>query len=568
MALPKLPSPRALKNRWRRTPPSISASAWTPLLKAQHRQWRDAIRAAKRGPRVLLAPSMGGYPHAAFLESALAVALTLRGANVEILLCDSFLSACQLTEFQHTAPERVLAAPPQPRCASCEPMGKSMFEPLGLKTHRYSQWTTAKQLADARALAQQIPIERVGEYRRHDGALDLAVGEHALAGALRYFARGDLDGEPYAEQVTRRYVEAALATVSVTENLLRQNKHSIACFNHGLYVPQGLIGEVARQRGVRVVNWNPAYRKQTFVFSHSDTYHHTMISEPTAVWENLTWSPAIEKQTLDYLASRRYGTQDWIWFHDEPAEDMQALARELGIDFTRPVIALLTSVMWDAQLHYRSNAFPNMLEWVRQTIAYFAQRPDLQLVIRIHPAEVRGGNPSRQLLAQEIQRAFPELPRNVFVLPPEHQASTYALVERCDSALIYNTKTGIEIASMGIPVVVAGEAWIRGKGFSLDAQSPQEYIEILERLPLQKRMTAAEIERARKYAFHFFFRRMIPLPFIQTGAGGKLEFKLEALTDLAPGRLNGLDVVCDGILNGTPFIYPAEYFGERVIAKQ
>jgi hypothetical protein len=53
---------------------------------------------------------------------------------------------------------------------------------------------------------------------------------------------------------------------------------------------------------------------------------------------------------------------------------------------------------------------------------------------------------------------------------------------------------------------------------------------------------------------------MIPLQFVEPVEGGRLSFSVEIdrLTDLLPGRSPGLDVICDGILNGSPFIYPAE----------
>ena len=44
----------------------------------------------------------------------------------------------------------------------------------------------------------------------------LAIGEHAHAGALRFFATGSLDHEPHAESILRRYLESALLTASVT----------------------------------------------------------------------------------------------------------------------------------------------------------------------------------------------------------------------------------------------------------------------------------------------------------------------------------------------------------------
>jgi hypothetical protein len=308
-----------------------------------------------------------------------------------------------------------------------------------------------------------------------------------------------------------------------------------------------------------VVNWNTAYRKQCFIFSHDDTYHHTLMHEPVAVWEHLPWTPEMERATMDYLVSRWHGTHDWVWFHEHPQDDLEQIVIDLELDMTKPIIGLLTNVMWDAQLHYPANAFPNMLDWVLRTIAYFEQRPELQLVIRIHPAEIRGTIPSRQKIADEISRAYPKLPGNVFVIPPESQISTYAIMLKCDTVIIYGTKTGVELASFGIPVIVAGEAWIRNKGVTLDATTAADYFALLDRLPFGKPMDETTTTRARKYAYHFFFRRMIPVSVMEPIAGWPpYRVRLPSLDLLQPGADPGLDVICMGVLEGKDFVYPAE----------
>ena len=142
-----------------------------------------------------------------------------------------------------------------------------------------------------------------------------------------------------------------------------------------------------------------------------------------------------------------------------------------------------------------------------QTIRYFANRPDLQLIIRVHPAEVHVAQRSRQPMTDEIAKAFPVLPKNVFIIPPDSDISTYATMSKCDAVIIYGTTAGVEMTSMGIPVIVAGEAWVRNKGVSFDANSPEEYFSLLDRLPFRKRLDTAVVERARKYAYHFFFAR-------------------------------------------------------------
>jgi hypothetical protein len=382
-----------------------------------------------------------------------------------------------------------------------------------------------------------------------------------LAGALRFFARADLSDQAHSEPVLRRCLSAAIQTAIVTRRLLEAHSFESVCLNHGLYVPQGIVAEVARAHGCHVSTWNVAYRKQSFIFSHRETYHHTLMTEPVTEWEDLPWNAAREREVVDYLESRRRSGRDWIAFQARnPEENIASIRKDLNLDPAKPAIGMLTNVAWDAQLHYPANAFPDMLTWVKKTVAYFANRPDLQLIIRVHPAEVTGGIASRQPVVEEIGRAFPDLPGNVRVIPPESPISTYAVMDICNAVIIYGTKTGVELTSRGTPVIVAGEAWIRNKGLTIDVTSADDYFTTLDRLPLSSRMTDERVTRARKYAYHFFFRRMIPVARVAPTGVKEPAFRLNVsrVEDLLPGRDSGLDTICDGILNGTPFTYRAE----------
>ena len=171
--------------------------------------------------------------------------------------------------------------------------------------------------------------------------------------------------------------------------------------------------------------------------------------------------------------------------------------------------------------------------------------------------------PSRQPVVDEIRSQFPTLPDNVFVIPPESPISTYVAMMRCNAVVIYGTKTGVELTSEGIPVIVCGEAWIRNKGLTTDARSPEEYFSLLDALPGPGRLRQETIDRARRYAYHFFFRRMIPLEGIAPASGViarqvKYRVGVETIDELKPGRDLGLDVICEGILTGKPFTFPAE----------
>jgi len=526
---------------------------WGVALGADPDLWNSARNSAQGGPRVLMATAIGAYAHAVTLESALAAALTFRGAEVHALLCDGTMSACAECEASIYPDLRrfVQHGPSRDLCRDCSWPAEAVYHRLGIKVHRMSEWLTPADRTEARRVGSTLPLNQI-EHFRYDG---LNIGEHAHAGALRFFATGTLDGEPLAEPILRRYLESALLTAFASRNLLRTIGFRSAVFTHGIYVPWGIVGEVARQERVQVTNWNVAYRKRRFIFSHDDTYHHTLLSEPRDHWERLELSAAQERELLQYLSSRREGMFDWIVFHRPTSQDPAAIAKQIGLDPSKPVIGLLTNVSWDAQLHYPANAFPNMLEWLVRTCEYFATRPDLQLLIRVHPAEISGFPPSRQPILTELRKRLPRLAPNIIVVPPESGLSTYALMSLCNSAVIYGTKMGVELTSVGLPVIVAGEAWIRNKGITLDASSPEEYFRLLAQLPIPERLAAPQLARARRYAYHFFFNRMIPLPFIEPKAGYPIyRLKLDRLQQLQPGASPGLDTICEGILSKAPFV--------------
>ncbi|MEI8345011.1 MAG: capsule biosynthesis protein, partial [Candidatus Omnitrophota bacterium] len=488
----------------------IPRTDWHKILKAPSGiSWARVRLAAQTGPLILIATGTGGHGAVTPVESLLAAALTIRGARVHFLLCDKFLPAClQATAADFKQKNDFVRRGPTGRlCPDCYAQGKKIYAPLGLTTHRYSEWITPDEAARAASVCESVAINQIKDYQ-FDG---IRVGEHSMAGALRYFARGDLDGEPEAELVLRRFFRAGLMSYFALRRLLSENRYCASVFHHGIYIPQGILGEIARSEGVRVVNWNIAYRKRRLLFSHGDTYHHTLMQEPCDNWENVEWSPILDGELDRYLKSRWTGSRDWIGFHEKPEIIVDDGLRQKGIDFSKPLIGMLTNVVWDAQLHYPGNVFPDMMAWVRATIRYFNQRPELQLLIRVHPAEIRGTPRSRQRVEEEVRSFFSELPNNVFIIGAKEALSTYAAMKKCSAVIIYGTKTGVELTADGIPVVTAGEAWVKNKEITFDAKNQKEYFSLLDKMPNGLAVSSARTLRARKYAYHFFFRRMIPV---------------------------------------------------------
>jgi len=176
------------------------------------------------------------------------------------------------------------------------------------------------------------------------------------------------------------------------------------------------------------------------------------------------------------------------------------------------VVLLATNVLGDSLILGREIFSQSMADWIVHTIHFFAQRADQQLVIRIHPGERFMKGPS---MADILNAKVPQLPENVHVVGPLDKVNTYDIMGLSQLGLVYTTTTGLEMVMNGVPVIVAGDTHYRGRGFTIDPRTWEEYYRAIETIlaqPRKHRPTAQQVELAWNYAYRFFFQYSRPFP--------------------------------------------------------
>jgi hypothetical protein len=99
--------------------------------------------------------------------------------------------------------------------------------------------------------------------------------------------------------------------------------------------------------------------------------------------------------------------------------------------------------------------FPTQVEWMQYLIAHVAKRPDLFLLIRVHPRELPNlRDKLHSTHAKKLAEALVNLPPNVRINWPQEGISLYDLLPQVNVGLNGWSSTGKELALMGIPVVV------------------------------------------------------------------------------------------------------------------
>ena len=365
-------------------------------------------------------------------------------------------------------------------------------------------------LRGAEPLLKIVPFLDLKAEPRLPEALSKAVEKVTICDVQYTLQREDVSGrEPIYLLRQQRNTAAARKALAFFKN----NRPDVVVVPNGMIQEYGAVYETARFLDIPTV---------TYEFSELD--QHVWLDHNRLVMLHLTdelWANHQERILNDeqrawlesFLAGRegsRKGTQFAHLWQKTSRAGGEKIRSVFGLD-NRPIVLLPTNVLGDSATLGRTLFSKSMADWMERTVRFFANRSEVQLVIRIHPAETWTVGPS---VMEIIRGVLPELPAHIRVFGPTEKVNTYDLMDITDLALVYTTTAGLEMATRGIPVLVSGLAQYRKKGFTLDADTWEEYFSTLDRalkdLP-GCRLTPEQIERAWNYTYFYF--REYPRPF-------------------------------------------------------
>jgi len=312
----------------------------------------------------------------------------------------------------------------------------------------------------------------------------------------------------------RLRLERNTAAAMAIYDWLASSQPEVLILPNGTILEMGVAYQVARLLGIRTVTFEFADQRERIWLAQDDEImsHHT-----AELWNGLGGQPLPEaaRQAVGELSFARKNAKLWGDFarqwQQTPARGASEVRRALGLD-ERPVALLATNVLGDSLTLGRQRISGTMAEMIVGTIRWFLNHPEAQLVIRVHPGELKTHGTS---MVEVIEQAFPALPEHIHLVRPEDKTNTYDLVETADFGIVYTTTVGLEMAMSGLPVAVTGLTHYAEKGFTLDPADWQDFESILSRLaadPASMRLSQQQVEQAWLYAYLFFFEFSLPFP--------------------------------------------------------
>lgn len=515
---------------------------------AQAPEQRAARRLAAQADAQLPAPASDA-PVVAFLtprdwsahvqwEAMIAQALRVRGARVHVITCGGGLEICDRANTWE--------APPMP-CRTCTRYVEGSVDAHGIERSSLRQgWEPLDQ--DGWPALDEHTMEDLAAIT----AEQLPLGELVDIPTKWFLMAADIADDPLAPPTTRAFLRSARRIARGVAAALDRIQPDVVVLLNGLFLFESVAWAECRRRGIDVVTYERGMIKEKLLFRRNDAACMLRIEDVWQAWKDEPLTDAEAGELDTYLGERQRGqrTIDRFWGD----------ARFEAPDRTRPgrLAVLFSNLTWDSAVIGQELAFDGIRSWAAAAVEHFAGRPDDELIIRVHPAETKlPGKQTREPMGEFLAERFPQgLPANVRVIAAEDPTSSYPLMDAADVGLVFTSTTGVELALAGTPVIVAAKTHYRGKGFTVDVSTPEEFATAIDAVLDDPAAFAPDLEAARRYAYLFFFRAPVESPGVDEHVLGLARLTVDDLSELEPGFDADLDRICDGILGAGDFSPP------------
>ena len=487
-------------------------------------------------------------PHLTFYEGTIAKACQLRGATVEYVLCDGLLPECDMhwDSMTNNRPR------PIELCQWCQAGSKERIAETGVPHRWLGEFVTTPEREQAFAWAQSLAPSEICQATY----LGYPLGEWVQSSVFSYFRQYPADMNNW--RVVNAYRGFLLSGALVAIGLRRYlATHSVDCallFNGRQSITR-VAFELLQQHGIRILTHETPFFQSGHIMvkPNARCWSPQPFADFWRDWGSVPLTRPQLERTMKWLIGRRYG-QGLTWYVYNPSVTWDGtLKQRLNLTRGKKLLALFTSsteeTAGDKELE---GAYEVQSTWVQDVVEWIKARNDAELVIRVHPHLAGKSGLTRANDEFQFYEAMKAAaPRNTRIVMPDETLNSYALMDEADVGLTFGSSTGIEMAMLGKPIVLAARNFYEMGSQIITVGSRESLAADLERS--LGAFSARELRReAYRLAYYYAFEFELPFPLVSVFGVMDVELNYQGTEALAPGRDKALDHICDYLLENRP----------------
>lgn len=502
----------------------------------------------KVGLKILYGPSFCLYAPCYVHDSLFSLALRIRGTEIIPVYCD----AVQTTECNFYGGVWGGGDKFAKNCSGCCEISERLWSNAGLIPLRFSKYIGED---DLQIIDKEIESLHYDEWLSYE-ADGLPFGNWAKDILVNNWVVGNYRRIKDHERLGRTHLKNLMIIRRVYQRMLDETRPDRVVGNDSYYGMWAILQKLCERKGIPFYSHWTGAKQDSWCYAYNDAAMNLDFSK---AWVNYSRLP------LD--ARRRRKAQEWLdgrLVGKNLILDTASLSAyksdkfdESSIDSAKPIALLTSNLIWDMAALNKNIVFTGMMEWIAETIEWFGEHPQYQLIIKPHPAEL---HPSLPETEDRVEVALKQrgviLPENVFLFSPKVNLTVYQLFPMVNVGIVFTTTAGIEMAANGIPVITVAKSPYRGYGFTIDPVEKDEYFTALKKTLQQTEPINKDklVELAMKFILFYHHHYYTRIDFMNYKFGETPIIKVKNIEDLFPGKNTYLDYIVDSIIQGLPII--------------
>lgn len=407
-------------------------------------------------------------------------------------------------------------------CNTCVERTSWLHE-MGIKPSSLANYLSDEDYKDASTVEKKTDLIELSSLM--DG--DTPIGALALsspASASRTLSIHDPD--PALEKSLPTAVASALlANRALKEFFQRQSIDGIV-LHLGRLIPDQIAQYHALKLGIPWYCFETGSVPNSLrIVKNSTIYSRPFYREDWSQFKDRHLNASESQKIAGYLALRRGNPKkNGLYVYSPEPTGINELLEALGVPGDAKLVSLFTSSQDEiATLSATTDSdwtpvYENQLQAIGEAIEWARTNPDWYLVVRVHPNESSSGN-HLGIAGRKSMAAFnsflcqQKIPSNVRIVMPQEKVSSYTLMKASRVGIAWLSTTGMEMATMGRPVVVLDNPTYRVAGFTWNVtRSGELATKISEALAADEDEIKYRSALSLRWAYHQEFRRSIDFP--------------------------------------------------------
>ncbi len=485
----------------------------------------------------ILVPIIETNHYQAYHILIIAKALELRGIKIYILLCDSFLPACEIKSIKNSNQ--------LDNCLECRFNRNKLLPLFNFQILYLSKFINKDKRDSLYNLSNEIINNNPNEFIYNN--IDIIPIVNDSVSRYYYGDNTNRNNEKFLN-IKKKNIISSLIGIEVAKNINDTISLDSVMSNMTAYSPFAPYYTYFKLKGIKfnTINYSQ-WDYNSIRFNLLDYYNSNNNYNNYLKYLNRKTLLANEKEDLYNILNKRFSGSLSIYKDGKWFDNNQKLIKSLKIDSNKRNILLPSNVHWDKGLDEMSGLFDNVIDWVITTIKIVKNNENVHLYIKPHPAEKISGGESSKGIIDIINENFNKLPKNVTIIPLEYKISPYKLFSLIDVGVLFSGTLGIEMMLNKIPVILTGSAPYSDIGLVNKPNSINDYAKLLFGEVILHKPKLSDIEM---FSYFLFKKTLIPWNLTKKAYGDDFKgFSFKLLNELEEGQNKYLDHLCDCIIN-------------------